>query len=78
MNAPSPALERFPQNAEEHLQTLYRGNKVEHGTDAQKIAVLRTILAMEDTVIAADNGIPDEATELRALEFYILSKHKLI
>jgi hypothetical protein len=76
-----PVMEKFhefPAQAREHLNSFYRARHISPDDVRGKINALRAAFDMEKTVIAADGGINDDAMELRALEFYVLTKLGLI
>ncbi len=68
----------FPTAARDYLEAFYHARQVQFGDIKRKIRLLRECFGLEDTVIAAEGGIEDEATELRAVEFYVLTQQGMI
>jgi len=69
----------FPPHAKAYLEAFYKSHQMSNDTSVpQKIRKLREIHRLDRTVIAADMGIPDAESELKALEIYILAEQGLI
>lgn len=71
-------FKEFPDNARQHLDMFYQARAVKANDVLGKIQLLREAYDLEETLIAADGGINSDQMELRALEFYVLTKLGLI
>jgi len=76
--APTGVVEEFPQAAKNYLKAFYDARGVNLGDTPGKIKALRDGNGLTDAIIAADQSVSNDEEELRILEFYVLTKQRII
>jgi hypothetical protein len=69
------AFEPFPIDSENFLRSFYLAKKVAGSHSTVKIAALKKAFDLEDAIVTV---VGDADEELRAWEFYILTKLEMI
>jgi ABC-type nitrate/sulfonate/bicarbonate transport system substrate-binding protein len=71
-------IEEFPAAAKQYLQSFYEATGFAKSNAKKKIEVLRKANELEDTILTSDEGLQDDAAELRALEFFVLTRQGIL
>ena len=64
----------FPPKAQAILNSFYDAKELTMGTTRDKLDALKSANGLKDAEVVADGGFSSEEEELRAFEFYVLTK----
>jgi len=77
--APTGVVEEFPQAAKNYLKAFYDARGVNLGDHSwENKSTPRLVMDWPDAIIAADQSVSNDEEELRILEFYVLTKQRII
>jgi hypothetical protein len=71
-------IEPFPPKAQKLLDSFYDAKNLSNGSAEEKLKAIKAANGLSDATIAADGGFDGAESELRATEFYILTKAGVI